>query len=313
MRLTNNTGLPETLVKVAERLVNNHPVLDGNCYSVTELLKSVRQIVLAREHAGEIEMDVQDTFSMWNGTAIHALLEEAAKDIDRFEGEQRLEAEIDGIVISGAYDLYDKESFTIYDYKTSKVASIEANRRLDETKWLEQLYRYRRLRKLNGLSVPGRGIVIAMATDFSKIKAQTQAGYPEHPIQMLEWNLDDEEFEERSVQSAVEKAKAAKALIESGDEPPLCTYSDCWCTEDYAIIKHGGKRADKVFKTADEAFECFFGEAKYDRNKYSVYHRVSDFKNCRNYCQCAPFCEQWKGMQDHGEICEDITDTYVPF
>lgn len=313
MRLTNETGLPDTIVKVAERLVNSHPDMGGNRYSVTELLKSVRQIVLGRIHADEIQMDVQDTFSMWNGTAIHAMLEEASKGIDRFEGEQRLEAEIDGVVISGAYDLYDRETETIYDYKTSKIASIEAERKLDETKWLEQLYRYRRLRKLNGLSVPVRGVIIAMATDFSKMKAETVAGYPEHPIQMLEWTLDDEGFEERSIQSAVSKAKEAIALIENGNEPPLCTYSDCWCTEDYAVKKHGAKRADKVFRTADEAFRYFFEEKRLDRNQYSVYHRISEFSNCRNYCQCAPFCSQWDKNKDHTEVCEDITEQYVPF
>ena len=313
MKLTNKTGLPEPLVRVAEKLANNHPVFDKDKYSVTEVLKSTRQVVLAREHASEIEQDIQDTFSMWNGTAIHALLESEAVGSE-YEAEQRIEAEIDGVVISGGFDLFYDGDSTLYDYKTSKVATIERQRKLEETKWLEQLYLYKILRGRNGMSVPKKGVIIAMATDFSKIKAGTQMGYPEHPIQMLEWELNDKEFEEATLKKAVDRAKESRGYLENGNEPPLCTYSDCWCTEDYAIIKHGGKRADKVFKTADEAFEYFFNkDDRYDRNKYSVYHRVSDYKNCRNYCPCAPFCEQWKGLQDHEEICEDITDKYVPF
>ena len=48
MRLTNRTGLPEPVLLMAERYVNSHPTFDDNKYSVTELLKSIRQIVLSR-------------------------------------------------------------------------------------------------------------------------------------------------------------------------------------------------------------------------------------------------------------------------
>ena len=230
MKLTNKTGLPEPLARVAEKLANNHPVFDKDKYSVTEVLKSTRQVVLAREHASEIEQDIQDTFSMWNGTAIHALLESEAVGSE-YEAEQRIEAEIDGVVISGGFDLFYDGDSTLYDYKTSKVATIERQRKLEETKWLEQLYLYKILRERNGMSVPKKGVIIAMATDFSKIKAGTQMGYPEHPIQMLEWELNDKEFEEATLNKAVERAKESREYLESGDEPPLCTYSDCWCTE----------------------------------------------------------------------------------
>ena len=312
MRLTNETGLPEPLVRVAEKLANNHPVFDNDKYSVTEVLKSTRQVVLARIHADEIVQDAQDTFSMWNGSAIHALLEKEAVGSE-YEAEQRIEAEVDGVTISGGFDLfYDGES-TLYDYKTSKVATIERQRKLEETKWLEQLYLYKILRELNGMSVPKKGVIIAMATDFSKIKAGSQAGYPEHPIQMLVWTLDDKDFEKATLDKAIARAKESREYIENGNEPPMCTYSDCWCTEDYAVKKHGAKRADKVFKTADEAFAYFFEEKRLDRNQYSVYHRISEFRNCRNYCQCAPFCSQWQANQEHTEVCEDITDQYVPF
>lgn len=309
MRLTNTTGLPDTLVRVAEKLANNHPAFDRSKYSATELLKSERQIVLGRRFADQIEMDVQDTFSMWNGTAIHALLESEANGIEGYEPERRLEAEFDGITLSGQYDLYETATDTIIDYKTSKVANIDKNRTLKEDKWLRQLYLYRRLRKENGLSVPKKGRIIAMATDFSKMKIGTK-GYPEHPIQILEWDLDDEAFEEEVLYEALEKARMAKDVIERGLEPADCTFSDCWCTEDYAIMKPDAKRAQARFDTFDEAFSKRLEMPNKDDMR--IYHRVSDFVNCRNYCQCAPFCEQWKRNQDHEEIKEDVTD-YAPF
>ena len=45
MRLTNTTGLPDTLVRVAEKLANNHPVFDRSKYSVTEVLAVVLRLV----------------------------------------------------------------------------------------------------------------------------------------------------------------------------------------------------------------------------------------------------------------------------
>ena len=309
MRLTNKTGLPETLVRVAEKLANNHPVFDDSAYSVTELLNSERQIVLGRRFADQIEMDVQDTFSMWNGTAIHALLETEAASLTGYESERRLEANFDGITISGQYDLYEISSDTIIDYKTSKVANIDKQRTLKEDKWLRQLYLYKRLRQENGLSVPKKGRIIAMATDFSKMKVGTK-GYPEHPIQILEWDLDDIAFEEAVLYEAIEKARKVKETISKGDEPGDCTFSDCWCSEDWAVMKKGAKRAIAKFGSYDEAFNYRLEQENKEETR--VYHRVSDFVNCRNYCKCAPFCQQWKKNMEHEEIKEDVTEL-IPF
>ena len=308
MKLTNETGLPAPLVRVAEKLVNSHPVFDINKYSVTECLKSTRQVVLAREHADEIVMDVQDSFSMWNGTAIHALLEaEASED---YEAEKRIEAEIDGVVISGGFDLFSDGESTLYDYKTSKVATIDRQRRLEETKWLEQLYLYKVLREKNGMSVPKKGVIIAMATDFSKIKADTQPGYPKHPIQILEWELNDPEFEEMAVSKAVSRATEARDYIMSGNEPPKCTFSDCWCREDWAIIKDEAKRAIRTFGTEDEA-RAFYETMK-NKDDYRIFHRASEFNKCSHYCECLEWCEQGKRNVEAGGFNDDVTDE-LPF
>ena len=312
MRLANETGLPMPIVKVAQAQVNSHPRMDDRIFSVTEVLKSVRQIVLARLHADEIEMDVQDTFSMWNGTAIHYLLQKAAEDVPGLISERRLEISFGGFRLSGEFDLLDTSTNTLYDYKTSKVSTIDKNRTLKEDKWLRQLYLYAEILEMLGYERPKRGCIVAMATDHSKVKAENQSGYPKHPIQMLTWDLDDGAFASKVSADALRNMKDADIYIRNPDEElPECTYSDCWCTEDWAIIKKGSTKAYKRFDTEEEARRFY---ETMDKDSYRIYHRVSDFMNCRLYCQCSRFCSQWQKMKDAEKICEDITDLeYVPF
>lgn len=308
MRLTNKTDLPLSIVKVAEKLVNNHPVFRDDCFSVTELLKSEQQVILARRHAEEIEMDVQDTFSMWNGTAIHALLEEAA-DKDKYLTEMRLEETFGDVSISGGFDLLDKETWTLYDYKTCKVAGYNSNLNGGEDKWIRQLYAYADLIEKKFGRRPMKAVIIAMMTDHSKIKAQTLSDYPKNPIAMITWSLDNPEMAAEFRADREDKAKRFMEILKEGTSPAPCSYGDMWCKEDYAVFKKGAKRATKCFDSESDAREYLKANPE-----LRLYHRVSDFVNCRNYCQCSPFCAQWKEIKDRDAVCEDITDReYIPF
>lgn len=309
MKLKNETNLPETIVRVAERLVNSHPKFQNDMYSVTELLKSEKQIVLARRHTDDIEMDVQDTFSMWNGTAIHGLLEESA-DKDRFDPETRFVLDMGNVKISGGYDLYDTKDNILYDYKTTKVATYQKNVSGSETKWVDQLYVYCKGIQLVHGKRPDKVVVIAMLTDHSKIKAQADPMYPQHPIMKIEWKTDDAEMDAEIISELSDKAERVKNIMESGEEPPKCTYRDCWCTEDYAITKPGLKRALKTFDNAADARSYYDSMEK--KSEYRIIHRISNAMNCKNYCQCREFCKQGIEMAKCEAISEDITD-YVAF
>ena len=308
MKLTNKTDLPQTLKAVAERLFNSHPVFENDRFSVTELLKSEQQIVLSRRNAEEIEIDVQDTFSMWNGTAIHALLEEAA-DKDRYITEMRLEEDLNGVKVSGGFDLLDKETWTLYDYKTCKVSGYQKAINGSEDKWLRQLYAYADLIEKEFGKRPAEAVIVAMMTDHSKIKAGLSEDYPSHPIQMIRWKLDNPELQAEFKADREEKAHRLHELMETGDEPNPCSYGDCWCTEDYALFKDGAKRATKCFDNEAEARTFMEG-----KEGLKLFHRVSDSVNCKNYCTCRDICPQWQAMKKRGAISEDITDReYIPF
>lgn len=316
MRLKNETGLPDSVVTVAEKLVNSHPKMNDRRYSVTELLGSVRQIVLKRRYSDSILQDVQDCFSMWMGTAIHALLEDELKDKPGFITERRLESSVKTasgeMELSGEFDLLDTENSILYDYKTSKVATIDRNRTLKEKKWLQQLYLYADLIEMSGMKRPEKAVIVAFATDHSKVKALADPKYPKHPIQQLEWKLDDEEFNRKLWDEIREKMESAHLHICNPEkELPPCTFSDCWCTEDWAIMKKDGSgRALKRFDSEESARSFYASMEK--SGEYRIFHRVSDFMNCRMYCQCSEFCSQWKKNMDAEKVIEDVTDD-IPF
>ena len=311
MRITNNTGLPEPLVKMAERLVNSHPAGSVDTFSVTEMLKSVRQSVLARR--SEITRDVQDTAALWIGTAVHDALEREGIDNPELVTETRLYTKLGDYTLSGEFDMLETLDDTIVDYKTSMVSRIEKNREVEADKWIRQLYAYAYLLERNGKPRPKKGTIVAIALDFSKVKAATQKDYPQQPIQMLTWPLDDEEFMNSVIDGIENNMEEASFYLRNPDaELPLCSYSDCWCKEDYAIMKPGAKKALKVFRDEGSARLCY--EAMPNRDDVRIFHRVSDFMNCRLYCDCAQFCDQWQKNKDFEAFSEDITDAEeLPF
>ena len=320
MKLTNRTSLPEPLVLLAERYVNSHPAFDNGTYSVTELLRSVRQVVLSRRFSEQIEQDVQDTFNMWSGTGVHDSLEIVANEHPELEliTEERFSLDLgEGISVSGGFDLYDRKSRVLYDYKTTKVATYESNRDGREDKWLKQLYLYcLGIEKLYG-DKPEKVVIVAMLKDHSKMKVGLKSGYPEHPIMMIEWDVSDILQFEGVLGEYKDKAMVCRSLLENGDEPPMCTFSDCWCTEDWCVKKPGAKKADKKFDTPEEAVEYYEGLPAESRKERRILHRVSDFNNCRNYCTCSGFCSQGQKNKDFEAFEEDVTDElesgYVPF
>lgn len=309
MRLTNETGLPATVVRIAERCINGHPKMpDSSTFSATELLKSVRQIVLGRQHYDDIERDVQDTFSMWFGTATHDLLESIAKDDPDLMPETRLEARLGDLTISGEFDLLDVKNNILYDYKTAKIAGIESARKGQDQKWLKQLYVYAWLiDTAMSRPRPEKARIVAFATDWSKIESERKEGYPQHPIQMLEWPLDDEDLKHEVLLELEEKGNECRALLDNPElDIPKCTFDDCWCSEDWAIIPAGKERAYKKFGSEDEA-RAFYEEMP-NKDKYRIIHRASEFRKCKYYCDCLDWCEQGQRNAAADRFVEDVTE-----
>ncbi len=314
MKLTNKTGLPNNLVVLAEWLLNSHPKFENNRFSVTELLKSEQQIVLQRRFDDEIVIDVQDTFPLWEGTAIHSLLEQFTSK-DDYIAEERLEMEIaPDIFISGAFDCLNKNTWELIDYKNTKIPSVQDALQGKDDKWLNQMYFYALLIESKYRKRPQKATIVGMCKDHSKVKASTTTGYQQYPIQQVVFDLMDSERATQMVEEYSTKAKRLKEVLDKNLEPSPCTYGDMWCKEDYAIMKIGGSRAipNGVFDNADEAYAKWASLT--NPEQYRIYHRVSNPTNCQLYCNCRDICPQWqKFKNDDISLTEDVTEKIIPF
>ena len=72
MKYTNKLNLPQSIVDSFTE--SDTPI--KNRYSVTEILKSNKEILLTRKYWNNIEVDVSECINMLFGTAVHKILEE---------------------------------------------------------------------------------------------------------------------------------------------------------------------------------------------------------------------------------------------
>lgn len=284
-------------------------------YSVGELIKSPRQVLLARRHLHEMLKDVATEVFRILGTAIHLLLWTAAKrmndrgDHPYYRAEERLftHVVIDGVtvVISGEPDLVGPDD-VIDDYKVTAVWSWLKGVK-DE--WTKQLNVYAWLR-WTVLNKETKGLRICFVLRDWNVNETVQKGYPPAGAQVMavpQWTLDETwSF----IKERVRIHLAARPL--SDDEQPECSDDEMWARPDaWAVIREGGSRAAKVFtaefatptgnQTREEAAHL---EAVHDMNSrndklkkndkpYIVEHRPGERTKCLRFCDAKPWCNQY--------------------
>ncbi|OUW93407.1 MAG: hypothetical protein CBD88_07015, partial [Flavobacteriales bacterium TMED228] len=120
MKITNKANLPRPIVLALSE--DNYSKGDAD-FSVTELIDSPRISQLKTRYAEYVQQDALDMLYMFDGKAVHYLLEQAGKQIKITEGivEKRFHAEHDGVKITGAVDYFDMERKVIQDYKRVSV------------------------------------------------------------------------------------------------------------------------------------------------------------------------------------------------
>jgi len=272
--VTNRHALPEAIVRFAQSGVRPHV---PNRYSVTELLKPVREIVLSRRHASEIEEDVADCLPALFGTAVHAILEADAPEGS--ESELALEAEIDGRTLSGRIDLLD--GTIVSDYKTCSASKVLRN---DFGDWDRQGLCYA------WLVWKCRGVIVtelrfhAFIKDWSKVRASKGGNYPQtayfaHVRKIHESDIDEAE---RWLKSRF------RAIAEAETELPQCTDDEKWYSgTEYAWYLHpGDPKAKAVSANRDEL------EVKKGKSGGIIVERRGRCLKCDLYCPCRRFCEE---------------------
>lgn len=282
MKINNKLNLPQPFVDAVTR---EYEYKDKQ-YSVTTILKDVREILLTRRHQNEIEQDVADMIWLILGTATHSVLENSKEDDAEFKEEHFVEEVQDGYKLSGQADLYNAETKTVTDYKTCSVWKVIYD---DWDDYKKQLLMYAWAFRKMGFEV-NKGQIVSIIKDHSKTKAKVDNNYPQYPVHKKVFEFTENDYEE--IEEFIKNKFNEIEQFENtpDDELPLCSEEARWNDGDkYAVKKKGNKRALRVYNTLEEAEE----HLKQD-DSLELEIRKGEDKKCLEYCSCCQFCKHWQ-------------------
>jgi len=283
MIITNNTNLPEP---VFQALTRSDYSRGKSNRSVTQLIDSPRVRILRKEHDADITEDASDMVWSVLGTAVHKMFEDT--DVDGHLAEERLYAEFENWVISGAIDVQRRESdgsIAILDYKCTSVWSVIHGK----PEWELQLNFYAWLVTESKDEVVSDIKVCAVLRDWQRKKADMDSSYPQAPIVLIDIPVWDHWRQDAYVKDRVRLHQAAEFERLTGGKLPLCSDAERWRKPPvFARKKQGYKRAIKLYDTLEEAQSaCGSGE--------EVEVRQGSYVRCEgNWCRVAEFCDQWR-------------------
>lgn len=221
MKYTNKYGLPEVFV----RSVTNDPYTKGGAdFSATELANPPRATALLKAFAEKVEVDVTSRVAAIIGQGSHSIAERAARPgIDLCEERLFAKFTVDGkeYTVSAALDLYETDSQTSYDWKTTKAYAFSKKAGSGKKpEWIEQMNIGAELLRRNGHS-PQKLVIIAMLKDWNKREAGS-AGMPETEVMAVELPLWTSEETVKHIESRIRLHIAARTHL------PECGTREHW-------------------------------------------------------------------------------------
>jgi hypothetical protein len=292
MKYTNLLNVPEPI----ENAVKNdlyHPG-EGTDYSVTELIDPPRKRTLEKKHDDEITVDVADEIYRLLGQAIHTILERAGVP------ERRFAITVLGKTVAGKIDrfkdgvLQDWKVTTVYRFKNG-VAPFEVE---------AQLNCYAEILRQNGMKVE-RLEANPIFRDWSKLAVLRDPEIPRHQTIKVPVRMWTSEETRKYLADRVALHESAKLQL------PDCSNEERWAKPDtYAVMKKDRERAVRVLDTRALAEE--FIALQKDQSSLYIVHRPGQNVRCQSYCSAAPFCEQWKKLQEASAPTAAVVETPKP-
>jgi hypothetical protein len=287
MIITNKHGLPDTLMALATS--DNYSKGDAD-YSVTEIISPARIARLRRKHYTQMTQDVSDMMWQLLGSALHVVAEKG--QTEGYITEERLYAEIDGVILSGAIDIQKvtPQGIEITDYKFTSAWSL----RQDKFEWDAQqnIYAYlvRRAKKLPVTKVQ----ICALVRDWSRREAATKPSYPQSPIVVIDLKMWTNEETEKYIRERLNAHRDSKVSADWNEELPPCDESERWSRDtQYAVKREGRKTAIRVLDNAEAA------EAMAIEEKGYVEVRKGESVRCTgNYCGVNEWCSQYQQSKE---------------
>lgn len=282
MNLTNVHGLPDALVNA----VKNDPYTGGGDISVTKLIDAPKRRTLYKKYREFVVEDVSERIWSLMGQAVHTVLERAGTNA---LVEERLYAEVNGWKVSGQFDRLHLADATLQDWKVCSVYKAKGDKG-----WERQLNCLRWLASKNGMHVD-KLQVVAIFRDWKKSEALRQSDYPGQNVQVIDvpvWSIEEAE---RYIVDRVRQHQRSDA-----GEDTECTEEERWYSgTSFALMKDGGKRAKKVAANRDELGEVPPG--------HHIEERPGLNRRCEQYCEVAPFCEQFQRLKEtEGSSTDDV-------
>lgn len=279
MKYTNKLNLPQSIVDSFKE--SDEPI--KNRYSVTELLKSNKEILMTRKYWNQIEVDVSECINMLFGTAVHKVLEDNTTDQD-IETEIKMEIPISNSILVGKFDRRNLKEQLIEDYKTCTATKI-SKQNFEEDRIQGLAYAY--------MTYIKTGILIKklkfynLIKDWSKLKCSIGSNYPSNPIYVWEYDIQDSDYD--FIKDYI--TKKIKSL--ESDSYDDCSDDDRWYTgTKYAIYKKAGdKRAAYVSDSEEDAHNYITNQCN---GAGEIQIRKGEYIKCKYYCNLSKFCNQCK-------------------
>ena len=224
MIITNQHNLPEPVFRA---LTHSDYSKGSSNRSVTQLIDSPRVRILRKEHDDEIFEDVSEMLWSVLGTSVHHMFEQHQPEGHIVE--ERLYAEVDDWIISGAIDVQRSEedgSVTVLDYKCTSVWSIIYGKK----EWHNQLNFYAWLVEQSKEIEVNRLQIVAVLRDWQRTKASVEENYPKAPLIIVDIPLWSQQVRDKYVRDRVRLHQHAVFERLTGGELP------------FAPIKSVGKR-----------------------------------------------------------------------
>jgi hypothetical protein len=261
--------------------------------------------MLGNRHKKEIDEfpftheKIVNSLKSFKGTAIHNHFEYMLR---RFMGknknkgyliERRIWDRIAGRKISGKFDAY--LNGCLYDWKTTSVWKRIFG---DWTDFEKQLNMYAYLLGTCGIKVSVLSI-IAWYLDWDKNKIWGDPEYPKTEIeQIVIGDLWPVKEQKDFLYGRIKAMKDNENLPD--DELDHCTSKEMWEKDDtYAVMRPGQKRAvaSKGMTTKGKAEHYIKNAKQEDADTFQIECRVGGRAKCAEYCQAAPFCNQYQAYK----------------
>lgn len=284
MKITNVTGLPDSLV----RLVSGERVLAPNEVSVTTLIKPAQLAGLERIHYDDLVEDAADRIWATYGSLVHLALEKMGHDNALVE--EQLRTQIGGWEVVGTPDLYQDATLTDF-----KFVSVWTTKDGIKREWATQLNFYAHLLREHGFEVNALQVV-TLYRDWSKTRAK-EHDYPQQQVARWPVPIWGDHATEYLMVEAVRRYDAAM----QGIYPP-CTEEERWHRPDeYAVTKKGNKRASRLLPTYEEAAQWATDNTPRPRKPmdwYEITKRPGLDARCESYCRVSEYCKQWAANRE---------------